>query len=412
MHPGLLNISQFDYQLPNELIAKFPMHERDESRLLVYHNEVILDTIYKSIDVYLPFNSLLITNNTRVVEARLTFTKTSGGIIEVFCLEPAEEYSDFQIAMQQTSAVKWKCLIGGASKWKHGQILKKEINHRKVVIELSATFLLKKNNYFIIQLSWIPSIYSFAEILQHAGEMPLPPYLQRSADITDKERYQTVYAQHSGSVAAPTAGLHFSDKLLKELSQKNITIKEVTLHVGAGTFMPVKTDRLQDHMMHAEWMHVSLDVIKEIRKHLNGNIVATGTTSLRTIESLYWIGVKILKDKFLQEDQLQVAQWEPYKNITEISAERAIDLIISWLNQNNRQELMTKTQIIIAPGYKFRIVNTLITNFHQPRSTLLLLIAAFIGDDWKRVYQYAIENKFRFLSYGDGSLLFRNNSLL
>lgn len=410
INPGSINIQHYDYPLPQDRIAKFPLKQREQSRLLVYQDGHIIDSFYNNIDYHIPKDSLLVLNNTKVIPARILFKKPTGGVIEIFCLEPYS-HAEVDTAIQQTGSVKWRCLIGGASKWKNGHVLRKKVQKEKE-LTLTISFISKEEDHFVIQFDWTPNHYSFAEILYITGEIPLPPYLHRDAVPADQDRYQTVYAKQAGSVAAPTAGLHFTDEIIGKLSDKKITIREITLHVGAGTFMPVKTDLLQDHFMHAEWIRVSRSVIEEVKKNLKNNIVATGTTSLRTLETLYWIGVKLNSNKNFSEEQLLVEQWEPYKNRNEMEPEAALELISEWLENKKLNELITKTQILIAPGYTFRVVNALITNFHQPKSTLLLLIAAFIGDDWKKVYEHALQEQFRFLSYGDGSLLFRNNRLL
>ena len=410
MHPGSINIEQYNYHLPEKKIATHPLIRRDHSRLLIYQDGKISDSIFTNIDEYLPSRSLLVLNNTRVVEARILFQKQTGAVIEIFCLSPYF-HEEVQAAMQQTGTVKWRCLIGGASKWKHGQILQKKVENQEINLALTASYISKENDHFIIQFVWTPDHLSFVEVLHISGEIPLPPYLHRSADSIDTVRYQTVYAQHKGSVAAPTAGLHFTEQVINKLLNNKIIFRDVTLHVGAGTFMPVKSNLLQGHTMHAEWIQIQKSVIEEIINNIHGNIIATGTTSLRVLESLYWIGVKLSKHDNLDAEQLCVSQWEPYDNEPNIEPIMALQAILHWLQKKKITELITETQILIAPGYRFRIVNALITNFHQPKSTLLLLIAAFIGDDWKKVYDYALKNEFRFLSYGDGSLLFRNNRL-
>ncbi len=412
--PFNISIADYHYSLPEDRIAKYPLAERDASKLLIYKNGDIHKDTYEHIAQYVPDNALLIFNNTKVVEARLLFQKPSGGTIEIFCLEPHEQYADITTAMQQQGKVWWKCLVGGASKWKAGQILSKAISHEEKTITLHANYIDKTEGAFIIELSWEPADLSFAELLHHAGLIPLPPYIKRLPEETDKERYQTVYAQTDGSVAAPTAGLHFTNQIFGNLRQKNIEVDYVTLHVGAGTFKPVKTETVGEHDMHAEWIDVHIDTIKKIRENLDNNIIAVGTTSLRTIESLYWMGVKQLAVGSWQqtagsEADMFLSQWEVYdpeKN--NIPADKALAALIEWMELNKMERLVTKTQILIAPGYSFKVIKALITNFHQPQSTLLLLVAALIGDDWKKVYRYAMDNNFRFLSYGDGSLLWKS----
>jgi S-adenosylmethionine:tRNA ribosyltransferase-isomerase len=397
--PRNISIHDYTYVLPEDRIAKYPLAERDASKLLIYKDEVITEDVYKNITQHIPENSLLVFNNTKVVEARLLFKKESGATIEIFCLEPDDKYADITTAMLQKEKVLWKCLVGGFSKWKHGQILQKKIHCNDKVIILSASFKEKRGEAFIIELSWNDEVISFAELLHLTGAIPLPPYIKRLAEESDIERYQTVYAAHDGSVAAPTAGLHFTENIFTQLKRKTVHSDFVTLHVGAGTFKPVKTVLMQDHEMHAEWIDVPKATIENIVQHLGKNIIAVGTTSLRTIESLYWMGVKKSGD---------LHQWEAYdlaeKNI---SPKDALESLLTWMEHQKLERLITKTQILIAPGYEFKIVDGLITNFHQPQSTLLLLVSALIGADWRKVYDHAMQHDFRFLSYGDGSLLWK-----
>ena len=410
MHPKHLSISEFTYDLPEEKIARYPLVKRDSSKLLIYKDRTLEETLYENIDRFLPPDSLLIVNNTKVIEARLLFQKPTGALIEIFCLEPYMQKGDITTAMLQTESVEWLCLIGGASKWKPGQILQKKISLPETKVVVEAKFLRKINSSFALRLSWTPANLSFAEVLHFAGSIPLPPYLKRDAESTDKERYQTVYAHTKGSVAAPTAGLHFTAQILERLRQK-VDIDYITLHVGAGTFKPVKTDTMEQHEMHAEFIDVGISSIKKIIDYAGGFITSVGTTSLRTVESLYWMGVKSILNKNISQEDIIVQQWDPYelqaKNIT---VSDALNALLEWMIKNNLSRLVTKTQILIAPGYEMRLTNALVTNFHQPKSTLLLLVAAFIGEDWRKVYTYALNNEFRFLSYGDGCLLFRDAS--
>jgi S-adenosylmethionine:tRNA ribosyltransferase-isomerase len=409
MHPKNISIADFTYALPDERIAKYPLPARDQSKLLVYQNGMITEAVYAALADHLPENTFLVFNNTKVVEARLLFEKPNGGKIEIFCLEPHEQYADITSAMLQKEKVLWKCLVGGAKKWKEGSLVSRIKRYDFTDVVITATKIEQRSGYYVIELSWDDAGLSFAEILHLAGLIPLPPYLNRSPDENDKERYQTVYAKHDGSVAAPTAGLHFTDDLLQKLAKKKINHDFVTLHVGAGTFKPVKSETMQDHEMHAEFIDVSRSFIEKLITHLHGSVIPVGTTSVRTIESLYWLGVKTKLDPSIHADSLQIKQWEVYElTADDISAEDALRSLLNWMIKKNTQRLLTKTQIIIAPGYRFRIIKALITNFHQPQSTLLLLVAAITGNDWKRIYSYAMENNFRFLSYGDGSLLWLN----
>lgn len=404
-HPREISIKDYSYDLPEEKIASHPLTERDASKLLVNKNDGITQDIYKNLAAHLPGDSLLIFNNTKVVEARLLFQKPSGGQIEIFCLEPDKQYPDVTTALASQERVYWHCLIGGASKWKHGQVLEKKISHGREQITLTATFIEKKSDFFIVELSWFPGNLSFAEILHLSGAIPLPPYIKRQPEKSDTERYQTVYARLDGSVAAPTAGLHFTNTIFNDLGKKGIKTDYVTLHVGAGTFKPVKADRLLDHDMHAEWIEVRIETIESLLENIDKTIVAVGTTSLRTLETLYWLGLKELLQSG-KSDTTVLLQWEVYElEKKAVSPAEALTALIKFMTLKKMERLVVKTQILIAPGYKFKIVKGLITNFHQPRSTLLLLIAAFIGDRWKKIYEYALENDFRFLSYGDGCLL-------
>lgn len=406
MHPKNISILDFTYDLPVERIALHPLSERDASKLLVYQNGNIREDVYKNIDAYLPPESFLVFNNTKVIKARIRFQKRSGGTIEIFCLEPYETINEYSRIMNKKSSVKWKCMIGGVGKWKEGK-LTKELGIGNW--ELGATLIEKLTDAYIVEFSWTPADLSFAEVLEHAGDIPLPPYIKRNTEVEDTERYQTIYAKDEGSVAAPTAGLHFTNEIFNRLAEKNIQTDFVTLHVGAGTFKPVKAATMQDHIMHAEWIDVSVEFIENLILQLNKTIVAVGTTSLRTIESLYWMGVKVQ----LQPDikHLDINQWEVYEEPLvncNIKAVDALSSLVNWLKKNDQQRLFTQSQILIAPGYQFKIANAIITNFHQPQSTLLLLVAAAIGDGWKNMYDHAMQHDFRFLSYGDGSLIFIN----
>jgi S-adenosylmethionine:tRNA ribosyltransferase-isomerase len=405
MHPKNISIADYTYSLPDEKIAAFPLQQRDASKLLVYKNGTIQQDIYKNIAGHLPEKSLLVFNNTKVIPARILFQKSTGSTIEIFCLEPSNEYN---VAMQQKGSSKWKCLIGGINKWKE-KSLEKKLGIKNEELLISAVLIEKLPDAYIVEFSWEPAGLSFAEIIQYTGETPLPPYIKRKADDADKERYQTIYATYDGSVAAPTAGLHFTESVFSSFIKKGITKAYVTLHVGAGTFKPVKAAKMEGHEMHTEWIEVSIATIEQLLENVSNMIVATGTTSLRTIESLYWMGVKTILEPLIENEALALQQWEVYEPAlaeTHHTVEAALSSLLKWMKQKGEEKLISKTQILIVPGYKFRVAKALITNFHQPQSTLLLLVAAAIGPSWKKLYEYALENDFRFLSYGDGSLLF------
>jgi S-adenosylmethionine:tRNA ribosyltransferase-isomerase len=402
MEPKNISITDYIYDLPAELIAHYPLAERDASKLLIYQQGRISEDIYRHIVEYLPSHSLLVFNNTRVVEARILFRKPTGGQIELFCLEPPGEYGGIAAAMAATGKVRWKCLIGGASKWKAGQMLQKTIAD----ITLEARYIGKQDDAFLIELSWTPSTLSFATLLHQAGLIPLPPYIRRAAESSDAERYQTIYARHDGSVAAPTAGLHFTEAVLGSLAAKEIQQTFVTLHVGAGTFLPVKSPTLSDHTMHVEWMDVTAATIRTLLDARQGPVIPVGTTSARTIESLYWLGLKTILHPDISSDDLVVHQWDAYEvSAPETDAAASLTALLEWMEKKKLAQLITRTQLLITPGYQWRIAKGLVTNFHQPESTLLLLVASLIGKDWKAVYDHALQHNYRFLSYGDGSLL-------
>jgi len=402
--PQKISIQDYTYDLPQDRIASYPLAERDASKLLIYRDGKISEDSYRKIADHIPAHSLLIFNNTKVIEARLLFKKPTGGIIEVFCLEPHDQLGDIANAMMQRNKVLWQCLIGGASKWKHGQVLQKKITPAGKDVILEAKYIEKRTDCFIIEFSWNGEL-SFAEVLHHAGAIPLPPYIKREAEKSDAERYQTIYANHEGSVAAPTAGLHFTDAIFQNLKKKKIHPVFVTLHVGAGTFKPVKAETIAGHEMHAEFINISKATIQKLIANLSSTIVTVGTTSLRTVESLYWLGVK-QSAAGSQQFADELSQWECYElEKMNIEPKQALESLVAFMNENKMETLLAKTQIIIVPGYKQKIAKALITNFHQPQSTLLLLVAALIGEDWRKVYDHALENNFRFLSYGDGCLL-------
>lgn len=400
--PASIAIKDYTYELPSERIAKYPLPERDESRLLLYKNGIISETIYKNIAEQFTARTLLVFNNTRVIEARIFFHKPTGAVIEVFCLEPGNGM-EITRAMTSKRKVQWNCLIGGAGKWKT-PILEKQIKIGDQTIVLSAQIKERLPDCFVIEFSWNED-YAFGELLHEAGVIPLPPYLHRDAEKEDYDRYQTVYAKKEGSVAAPTAGLHFTPQLLDALQKKGVQTEQVTLHVGAGTFKPVKSETMKDHEMHSEWIQVNKSTIEHL---LNGefeDIVPVGTTSFRTLETLYWMGVKAFNHPEAAIEELEVKQWDAYELPGHLSKQESLAALIQWMKLQQLHQLICHTRLLAAPGYKPKIADAIVTNFHQPNSTLLLLVAALIGDDWRNVYDYALANDFRFLSYGDGSLL-------
>jgi S-adenosylmethionine:tRNA ribosyltransferase-isomerase len=403
-HPRDLSISDFTYDLPNDRIAARPLAERDSSRLLVYQQGTLKETVYRHIADEIETGTTVVFNNSKVIEARILFYKESGARIEIFCLEPHEQYRDLQQAMSQKGSVLWLCMVGGASKWKHGSILEKKINAGNNTVTLQALYRERRPDDTVIELTWDDCGISFAELLHFAGDMPLPPYIKRKAEGMDQERYQTIYATEEGSVAAPTAGLHFTAAIMDDFRKKNINTAYVTLHVGAGTFKPVSSEQMAAHDMHAELIDVNIATIRQLVNGLEKGITAVGTTSLRTLESLYWFGVMASRDQL--SDELPVlGQWWPYENDSDVTAIHALNWLARWMQKNGKENFVAKTRILIAPGYRPRVISALVTNFHQPNSTLLLLVAALIGDQWKRMYEYALANDFRFLSYGDGCLL-------
>lgn len=406
IHPKKIAILDYTYDLPPDRIALHPLKERDDSKILIYQTGKIKQDIYKHIDAYLPSDSLLIFNNTKVIKARIRFQKSSGGVIEIFCLEPYEDINEYSYIMNKKRSVKWKCMIGGVSKWKEGELVM-GLEFGAKSLELRAKLIDKLSDAYVVDFSWTPVDLSFAEVLELAGDIPLPPYIKRKTEVADTERYQTIYAKDEGSVAAPTAGLHFTKEIFSRLAEKNIKTDFVTLHVGAGTFKPVKALTMQDHEMHAEWIEVGYEMIENLLLQLDKTIVTVGTTSLRTLESLYWMGAKTVLQPSLKN--LQLSQWEVYEEPLancNIPAKDALSSLLNWLKANDHQKLFKQSQILITPGYTFKIASAIITNFHQPQSTLLLLVAAATGKNWRKIYTHAMQNDFRFLSYGDGSLLF------
>ncbi|MBQ1676190.1 MAG: S-adenosylmethionine:tRNA ribosyltransferase-isomerase [Bacteroidaceae bacterium] len=401
-----IQIAEYNYPLPDERIAKFPLAERDHSKLLVYNKGAVSHDIFYNLPNYLPKGALMVYNNTKVIQARLHFNKETGALIEVFCLEPIQP-NDYVLNFQQTKHCAWLCLVGNLKKWKEGS-LRKEIDVKGKKIVLTATRGEMHGTSHWIDFDWNDDSITFADILEGVGELPIPPYLNRKTEESDKKTYQTVYSKIKGSVAAPTAGLHFTDKVLKDIDAHGIEREEVTLHVGAGTFKPVKSEEIEGHEMHSEYIFVTKHTIERLLAH-DASAIAVGTTSVRTLESLYYIGVTLQSNPDASENDLHVRQWMPYEYADSepnpISAKQALQNIKDYLDRNALDALHTSTQIIIAPGYDYKIVKMLVTNFHQPQSTLLLLVSAFVKGDWHKIYDYALANDFRFLSYGDSSLL-------
>ena len=408
-----IQISDYNYELPDERIAKFPKSERDHSKLLIYKKGEVSEDLFFHLPQYLPKGALMVMNNTKVIQARLHFRKDTGALIEVFLLEPAKP-ADYEQMFQTTDACSWLCLVGNQKKWKEGSLSREiEVNNEKVVVR--ATRMGEQGTSQLIAFEWAAlgdaASPSFAEILDAMGELPIPPYLNRETQESDKSTYQTVYSKIKGSVAAPTAGLHFTDRVLKDLDLCGIEREELTLHVGAGTFKPVKSATIGAHEMHTEYIAVRRHTIERLIAH-DGKAIAIGTTSVRTLESLYYMGLKVMRNPEITEEQLHVSQWEPYEMRNEkgemrndIGADEALQALLAWMERRELSVLHSSTQIIIAPGYDYKIVNMLVTNFHQPQSTLLLLVSAFVKGDWHKIYDYALSHDFRFLSYGDSSLI-------
>ena len=408
MHPKNLSINDFDYDLPEEKIAVYPLNQRDQSKLLIYKDGTISEDIYRNITDHLPENSFLVFNDTKVIKARILFQKITGAVIEIFCLEPYEKINDYAVVLQQKNSTKWKCMIGGAGKWKE-KYLEKIFFIKGEEITMKGALIEKLNDAYVVELSWNPGNYSFAEIIEHAGETPLPPYIKRKAEESDAEKYQTIYSHYEGSVAAPTAGLHFTEEIFTALKKKNIETGFVTLHVGAGTFKPVKSANMEGHEMHAEWIDVSTKFIEQLIGNISQPVFCVGTTSVRTVESLYWMGLKTFLNPEIEIEKLKINQWEVYETTLKdnlCSTAKALQSLLIYLKNKKTDRLFIQTQIIITPGYEFKITNGIITNFHQPKSTLLLLVSAMIGEKWKDIYDYALNNQFRFLSYGDGCLIY------
>jgi len=404
--PTGIRISDFNYHLPADRIAQFPLKERDSSKLLIHHQDHISEDIFSNVAEYLPENSLLVFNDTKVIRARIYFSTPTGARVEIFCLEPVSPGPEIQAAFHQTGASTWKCLVGNLKRWKTG-ILVNEIIHdgslNRLYVERVST---DEEGNCLIAFHWDPPSKSFAEILELAGLIPLPPYIHRQTESSDDERYQTIYAAHDGSVAAPTAGLHFTGPLMEKIVQKGIDCEKVTLHVGIGTFRPVSTKQIGDHVMHHEKLVVSRKTIECLLKNLNRPVFAVGTTSARTLESLYWFGVRLIREGSGMPEV--IPQWYPYQpeHADAIPVKHSLEVLLHHLEQNHLDEYSGETQLMIVPGYSFKILSGLITNFHMPQSTLLLLVAALVGESWKKAYSYALSNGFRFLSYGDSCIFF------
>lgn len=397
-----IKISDYNYPLPDERIAKFPLPVRDQSKLLVYRHGEVSETRFTSLPDYLEAGELMIFNNTKVIQARLHFRKETGALIEIFCLEPIQP-NDYVLNFQQTSHAAWLCMIGNLKKWKEGS-LHKEMNVKGHTITLTATRGECRGTSHWVDFTWDNPEITFADILEVFGELPIPPYLNRETQESDKETYQTVYSKIKGSVAAPTAGLHFTERVLQALRDKGIDLEEVTLHVGAGTFKPVKSEEIEGHEMHTEYISVNRQTIEKLIAH-GGKAIAVGTTSVRTLESLYYIGVTIASHPDAGQEELHVRQWQPYETHPTMTTVESLQQILDYMKRHELEALHTSTQIIIAPGYTYHIVQKMVTNFHQPQSTLLLLVSAFVKGDWRTIYDYALGHDFRFLSYGDSSLL-------
>ena len=394
-----ITIDDYDYPLPEERIAKYPLAERDASNLLVLKDNQIEKSQFRNLGDFLPEETLLVFNETKVIRARLQFHKATGSRIEVFCLEPEQDY---QVAFAATSPVKWKCLVGNAKRWKEGK-LSMTLNVKGTETTLFAERLAHNDQYSEIEFSWEPANLPFASVIEAAGEIPLPPYLHRDAEPEDRDRYQTVFARYDGSVAAPTAGLHFTQPLIASLREQGFSFDEVTLHVGAGTFRPVATETIGEHAMHSETIVVRKSLIENLINHIGKPIIPVGTTSTRTLESLYWMGV-MLAEQGMELRPLHLDQWFPYENHAPLTSTQALQNIVDYLNLHHLTRLEASTSLMIAPSYQMRVITGLITNFHQPKSTLLLLVSALIGERWKDCYRFALDNGFRFLSYGDSCL--------
>ena len=394
-------IAEYDYPLPDERIAKYPLAQRDSSKLLLYNKGVVSEDVFSNLPKYIPQNALMVFNNTKVIQARLRFRKETGALIEVFCLEP-EQPCDYQQIFLETKECVWQCLVGNSNRWKGGVLSQVvEVGGKNVTLSVERVGGPAAVNH--VRFSWDGGV-SFAELLEAAGELPIPPYLNRRTEESDTRTYQTVYSKIKGSVAAPTAGLHFTPVVLEALTTAGVEREEVTLHVGAGTFKPVKSELIADHEMHEEYIEVRKALIEKIVA-AGGEAVAVGTTSVRTLESLYFLGELVAENPSVTQDELHVNQWTPYNREHSLTTVDSLKALLEWMERNGLDRVHSHTQIMIAPGYKYRIVKAIVTNFHQPKSTLLLLVSAFVNGDWRTIYDYALANGFRFLSYGDSSLL-------
>ena len=403
--PKHIKIQDFNYDLPDKRIAKFPLPVRDQSKLLLYQHGKVSEDIFTSLPSYIDKGELMVFNNTKVIQARIHFRKETGALIEVFCLEPIEP-ADYALNFQQTEHAAWLCLIGNLKKWK-GEVLKREMIVKGRLITLTAERREAVGTSHWVDFHWNNKKVTFADILEVFGELPIPPYLNRETQESDKVTYQTVYSKIKGSVAAPTAGLHFTQRVLDALMEKGVDMEELTLHVGAGTFKPVKSEEIEGHEMHTEWISVSKATIESLIRH-GGKAIAVGTTSVRTLESLYHMGVTLILHPDASDEQLKVKQWQPYElpaKAKGISSVDALQALLDYINRHELDTLHSSTQIIIAPGYQYQVVKAMVTNFHQPQSTLLLLVSAFVQGDWHKIYDYALSHNFRFLSYGDSSLI-------
>lgn len=399
-----ININEYDYNLPEDKIAQYPVSERDMSKLLIYKGCRISKDIFRNVSDYIPPNSLLVFNNSRVINARLIFNKDTGAKIEILCLEPLSP-DDYNESLRSTETVEWNCIVGNLKKWKRGKIYIPFI-YRGKNFSLAAEKLSQENESCRIRFTWNCRDLCFSDLIESTGHIPLPPYITREDEDDDKERYQTIYSRVNGSVAAPTAGLHFTDSVVEKLKGNGINSVWITLHVGAGTFLPIKAGRINEHKMHSEHFFVTKDTIKLLLSYY-GKIIPVGTTSVRTLESLYWLGVKLIENPYNLESCLSLEQWEPYDMKTDITVNDSLNALLNYLNDHKLTSVNARTSLMIIPGYDFKMINGVVTNFHQPKSTLLLLISALVGTTWKDIYKYALENNFRFLSYGDSSFLLK-----